>query len=279
MDRSARNRPRAARRFASRQYNRPPDALIPETTLMKTMRRMFTLLALTALVAVPSFARYIVVLKDGTRYAAKAKWTVVNGKALVLLENGQSLQFDPSLIDVARSEQLTKIGMANANVIDLNPNASAQAERKQQPSLGDTIKLRPRPQQQQAPAAPKTSTASPSPISGVGKMPDAVLENFDRAFENVGIFERKITSSSATSLRAEMTVDTEDRVFNAISATSFLMVRNAGVDNARIEMVELFMRTTTGGSAGRFQMSRADAEALNNRTISQQDYFVRKVIY
>ena len=86
-------------------------------------------------------------------------------------------------------------------------------------------------------------------------------------------------SSSATSVRAEITVDTEDRVFNAISATSYLMVRNAGVDNARIEMVELFMRMTSGGAAGRFQMTRADAEALNARTISQQDYFVRKVIY
>jgi hypothetical protein len=57
------------------------------------------------------------------------------------------------------------------------------------------------------------------------------------------------------------------------------MVRNAGVDKARIDMVELFMKTTTGGSAGRFQMSRADAEALDKRTVSQQDYFVRKVIY
>jgi hypothetical protein len=247
---------------------------------MTTMKKTLLLSALTVLVAVPSFAKYIVVLKDGTRYAAKAKWTVTNGKALVLLENGQSLQLDPSLIDVARSEQLTKIGMASANVIDLNPNASAQPQQKQQPTLGDTIKLRPRGQQAaQAPAAAKPATATPPPIAGAGAMSPEVLEKFDRAFENVGIFEKKITSASATSLRAEMTVDTEDRVFNAISATSYLMVRNAGVTNARIDMVELFMRTTTGGSAGRFQMSREDAEALNNRTISQQDYFVRKVIY
>ncbi|HEX6100170.1 MAG TPA: hypothetical protein VF432_27905 [Thermoanaerobaculia bacterium] len=238
------------------------------------------LLALTLLVAVPSFARYIVVLKDGTRYAAKAKWTVTNGKALVLLENGQSLQLDPSLIDVPRSEQLTKIGMTSANVIDLNPTASTQPQTKQQPSLGDTIKLRPRgPQPQAQPAAPKVPASAPAPISGAGTMSGEVLEKFDRAFENVGIFEKKITSSSATGIRAEMTVDTEDRVFNAISAASYLMVRNAGVQNARIEMVELFMKTTTGGAAGRFQMTRADAEALNNRTISQQDYFVRKVIY
>lgn len=240
------------------------------------------LLALTVLVAVPSFARYIVVLKDGTTYSAKAKWTVANGKALVLLENGQSLQLDPSLIDVPRSEQLTKIGMANANVIDLNPNAGQQQQTKQTPSLGDAIKLRPRGAQQpqaQAPAPPKVTLNAPAPISGAGTMSGEVIDKFDRAFENVGIFEKKISSSSATSIRAEMTVDTEDRVFNAISATSYLMVRNAGVDNARIEMVELFMKTTTGGAAGRFQMSRADAEALNNRTISQQDYFVRKVIY
>ncbi len=232
------------------------------------------------LVAAPSFARYIVVLKDGTRYTAKAKWTVVNGKALVQLESGQSLQLDPSLIDVPRSEQLTKIGMANANVIDLNPTATASQPQQTQTSLGDTIRLRrPSQQQQTQKPAPASTPTTVAPVSGSGTMAAEVLEKFDRAFENVGIFEKKITSSSATSLRADMTVDTEDRVFNAISAASYLMVRNAGVDSANIQMVELFMKTTTGGAAGRFQMSRADAEALNNHTISQQDYFVRKVIY
>lgn len=243
------------------------------------MKKNLLLFVLMALVAVPSFAKYIVVLKDGTRYTAKAKWTVVDGKALVLLENGQSLQFDPKLIDVERSEQLTKIGMASANVIDLDPTATAAQPRQQQPSLGETIKLRQPAQRQQPQSGATTTSSAPAPISGTGTMSEEVVEKFNRAFENVGIFERKIVSSSATSIRAEVTVDTEDRVFNAISATSYLMVRNAGVDNVRIEMVELFMRTTSGGAAGRFQMSRADAEALNARTISQQDYFVRKVIY
>jgi hypothetical protein len=57
------------------------------------------------------------------------------------------------------------------------------------------------------------------------------------------------------------------------------MVRNAGEDGTQIDIVELFMKTTTGGAAGRFQMTRADAEALDKRTISQQEYFIRKVIY
>lgn len=244
------------------------------------MKKVLPLLALACLVAIPAFAKYIVVLKDGTRYVAKAKPTVTNGKAIVQLETGGSLQVDPNDIDVAKSEQLTKIGMASATVIEDNRTAATGPAPKQQ-TLGDQIKLRAPRGPQQAPAqAPSSSSKSTvAPITGAGKISDEVIEKFDRAYENVGIFEKKITSTGATSIRADMTVDTEDRVFNAISATSYLMVRNAGVDNARIEMVELFMKTTTGGAAGRFQMSRADAEALNNRTISQQDYFVRRVIY
>ena len=244
------------------------------------MKKVLPLLALVLLVAVPAFAKYIVVLKDGTRYVAKAKPQVVNGKALIVLETGGSLQVDPRDIDTARSEQLTKLGMANATVLE-DGRSATPAPTTNQRSLGDQIKLRaPRgPQQTPAQPAPSSSKSSVAPITGAGKMSEEVLEKFDRAFENVGIFEKKITSTSSTSLRADMTVDTEDRVFNAISATSYLMVRNAGVDNARIDMVELFMKTTTGGAAGRFQMSREDAEALNNRTISQQEYFVRRVIY
>jgi len=241
------------------------------------MKKAWTLFALTIFAALPSFATYIVVLKDGTRYAAKAKWTVTNGKALVLLENGQSLQFDPSLIDVPRSEALTKMGAgANANIIDLNTNASpTQAPPAKEQSLGDQIKLRRNLPQQPPPTAPVT----PAPSVSTGQLSAQVLEKFDRAFENIGIYERKLASTGAHGLRAELTIDTEDRVFNAISATSLLMVRNAGVEGARIDAVELFMKTTAGGAAGRFLMSRADAEALNQKTISQQDYFVRKVIY
>ncbi len=240
------------------------------------MKKILTIVACTSLFAASAFARYIVVLKDGTRYIAKSKWTVTNGKALVALENGQSLQLDPALIDVAKSEQMTKIGLANANIIDLNPETPKAAP--QQPSLGSQIKLR-RPSQQEA-AAPKTpAPAVPTIAPGAGEMSGIVIDKFQRAFENVGIFEQKVVANGAHAIRAELTVDTEERVFNAISATSFLMVRNAGVEGTQIDMVELFMKTTNGGAAGRFQMSRADADALDKRQITQQEYFIRKVIY
>lgn len=242
------------------------------------MKKALTLVALSLATALPLFATYIVALKDGTRYAAKAKWTVTNGRALVLLESGQSLQLDPSLIDVARSEQLTKIGAgANANIIDLNTNATPvqNSPAKAVPTLGDQIRLRRKTPQQPAPAP----VAAPVKTVPAGEMSSQVLEKFDRAFENLGIYEKKITSTGARSLRAELTVDTEDRVFNAISATSLLIARNAGVAGVNIDTVELFMKTTMGGSAGRFQMTRADADALDKKNVSQQEYFVRNVIY
>jgi hypothetical protein len=240
------------------------------------MKKALTALALSAVLAAPAFARYIVVLKDGTQYVAKEKPTVKNGKALLRLETGQTLQLDPALIDVARSERTTNLGV-NATIVDLTPQEPAGTQPAQpKPNLSD-IRLRQRPGTNTP--TPSTAPTAPAPISGNGALPAMVVEKFDRAFDNVGIFEKKVTSTGATSLRAELTVDTEQRVFNAISAASYLMVRNAGVDGANIQMVELFMKTTTGGSAGRFQMTRAEAEALNARTITQEEYFVRKVIY
>lgn len=251
--------------------------------MLRTLLKTLFVFAAVTVVTTDAFAKYIVVLRNGTPYTAKKKWTVVNGKAIIELENGQSMQVDPALIDVAKSEERTRLGMANANVLDLSRNETADASRTKQPALVD-MQLRPREVPKRREAAPTTvSSPAPANVTPVqtvsGSLPEEVTEKFARAYENVGIFERNVVSTGARSLRAEMTVDTEERVFNAISATSFLMVRNAGVDGVQIDVVEMYMKTTTGGAAGRFQMTRADAEALDKRTVSQQDYFIRKVIY
>ncbi|HWW60438.1 MAG TPA: hypothetical protein VN181_03630, partial [Thermoanaerobaculia bacterium] len=64
-------------------------------------RSLMVMVAL--LLATQASATYIVVLRDGTQYKAKEKWTVSAGKANVSLENGQFLQLDPSLIDEKKS--------------------------------------------------------------------------------------------------------------------------------------------------------------------------------
>ncbi|HMC23803.1 MAG TPA: hypothetical protein VKL19_18245 [Thermoanaerobaculia bacterium] len=235
------------------------------------MRKL--LIALGALlISAQAFATYFVVLRDGTQLRAKAKWTVANGKAIVQLENGNTMALDPSSIDVAKSEETTRMGGASILAVEQAPNTQ-----KAQPSqLGAAFKLR---KLQQTPPATDTANTPPVVPTGGPVLSSEVLNKFERAYENVGIFEHKLTATGAHSLRAELTADSEEKVFNAISATSFLIVRNAGVVGAQVDLVELFMKTTTGGSSGRFQMSRDDASLLDGKAVTREEYFIRKVLY
>jgi hypothetical protein len=243
------------------------------------MKKTLTLFALLSLLSVQAFAAYWVVLKDGTKYKAKAKPAITNGKALVQLESGASLTLDANLIDFAKSDQQTKLGLGDANVINIG--VAPPPPKPTASPLGSSIKLRkPPPTGQQAPSPADTAPANPAlaPVGGP-TMSREVVEKFERAFENIGIFEHKVTSTGPNTIHAEVTADSEEKVFNAISATAFLMVRNAGVQGAQVEMVELFMGTVTGGSSGRFRMTREDATAIDNKFITRQDYFVRKVLF
>jgi len=249
------------------------------------MKKSLTLFALASLLSVQAFATYWVVLKDGTKYKAKSKPAVTNGKALVQLENGQSLQLDASLIDAAKSEEQTKLNLGNANVLAVGA-PPPPPPKQTAPSLGSSIKLRKLPtKQEQAAAAAAPSPAdtapavAPLPTTGGPAMSGEVIDKFERAFENVGIFEHKVTSPGPHMIHADVTADTEEKVFNAISAMAFLMVRNAGVVGAQVDMVELFMGTVTGGAAGRFRMTREDAQAIDSKAISREDYFVQKVLF
>ena len=192
---------------------------------------------------------YWVVLKDGTRYEAKAKWTIVNGKALISSTNGQSLTLDPALIDEAKSEEMTRLGAGGLRY-DRSRRQTCRSRPTRapvQPGRGDQAA-----EVAAAACACHSAAAVPSRVASGPVLGADVINKFERAYENVGIFEHKLTSTGPHSLRADLTADNEDKVFNAISATAFLMMRNAGVTGVQIDMVDLFMKTTTGGAAGRF---------------------------
>jgi hypothetical protein len=239
------------------------------------MKKSLALFAFVSLLCSQAFALYVVVLKDGTRFKAKAKWTISNGKALVTLETGQVMALNPAEIDVAKSDELSKMGLGDVNV--LNVGTQPTETQKPQQGLGSLVHVR----KMQPPTVPTTAPGAPqiaAPAELVDQVDSRVKSTFERAYENVGIFEHQMSGTNRN-IRVELTADQEEKVFNAISATAFLIVRNAGLESTQIDMVELFMKTTNGGAAGRFQMNRADADSINSKVISLQEYFVRKVIY
>jgi len=250
------------------------------------MKKSLVLTTAAALFAAHAFAAtYWVVMRDGSRYAAKAKPTINGNRATILMQSGGSLVVDASQIDPAKSDEVTRLGGGEVLGIEQGTTGAA-AQTQAQPSLGSQIRLRKLPgqqAQQTAPAPQPANTVAATPATGSEVQP-GVIEKFTRAFENVGIFEHKVTSINKTSIHCELTADSEDKVFNVLSAAAFLIVHNAGVPSAQIDMAEIFMKTTTGGSSGRFQMTQADAQALYAGGIPPdrtklQEYFIRKVIF
>jgi hypothetical protein len=252
---------------------------------MKKTTKTTVLAAAAMLFASHLFASYWVVLKDGTRYQAKAKPTIQNGRAIIQLDAGGSLAVDPNAIDAAKSDEVTRLG--GGEVIGIQqPQSTAPAAAPKQSTLGSQIHLRqPAPTKQAtAPVAPSKSPVAPvavAPTSG-SAISTEIADKFTRAYENVGIYEHTITGIGPGALRAELTADSEEKVFNILSATAFLINKNAGVSGADIQLVELFIKTTNGGSGGRFKMTRADAQALDAKQMTRDalaDYFVRNVLY
>ena len=77
----------------------------------------------------------------------------------------------------------------------------------------------------------------------------------------------------------KLTTDTEDRVFGAITATAFFMIGVPRSTGSQIDLIELYMQTTTGAAAGRFHMTKDDADQINGKKLTPQSYFVQKVLY
>jgi len=247
------------------------EAPFRETLMKKTL-----ILATLAIVAATQLfaASYWVVMKDGSRYEARAKWTIVNGQAKMTLTNGNVLTVDPAAIDVAKSEETTRLGGGQLFGVEQRAAPTSKAS-----EIGSAIRLRKLPPSQAASPAVATAATETVAIAPGAGLDAGVISKFERAFEDVGIFEHKVISTGPHSLRADLTADNEEKVFNTLTATAFLMMHNAGVTGVQIDAVDLFMKTTTGGAAGRFHVTRDDAQALDSKTITPQNYFLLKVLF
>jgi len=240
------------------------------------LKKILSFAALLVLLPSFAFATYTVVLKDGTRYRAKEKWRVSGGKAMLTLENGTTLSLDPKLIDQKETDRVNAAGLGGAKVIP-TAQTSTTSNQPQQSPLGSITTLR-RPET--TTDSPREATSSTGSPLGQTNLSNDVISRFQQAYENVGLYDAKVQGAGTNALRVDLTADNEDQVFKAISATSFLVTKiPEATSGERVERVELFMKTINGGSAGRFQMSAADAQAITNKQITWQEYFIRDVIF
>ena len=239
------------------------------------MKKSLLLGVLILFATTTASATFVVVLKDGTRYKATEKWTERNGQAIVKLESGTTVQFDMGLIDEAETKKVNELGFGDAKLLTVEEKRAPQKTQAQASPLGSLTTIRS--QSRQPRSVPEPSTGSLDvEQSGPPMIEQDVIRKFTAAFDNVGLYDAKVEPRPGYVLRAELTANDEDDVMKALSATSYVM---ANLPDSRIDMVELFMVTLNGGSAGRFQMTQQHAQALSKKEMDWTTYFIQRVIF
>jgi hypothetical protein len=229
---------------------------------------------LFALLAPVLFA-YNVKLKDGSIIFARTKYEVKGKKAIITLTNGTVTQIDLDLIDIPGTEQYNKDNPGNVIVI-VPGSEAAPSQPMATPvptvSLQEIIRKR----KMQLGAPPPKSASSPD-RSGNGSW-QQVDPSVDVAFRKV-LDGAQITQYRLTVYRGKTrllaTANTEEAVFNILSASARALADLA--TRGKDSPIDILLTTSSGDSAGTFEMTSEQARLLVNGNLAVADYFIRNV--
>jgi hypothetical protein len=253
---------------------------LERSSLGRLLRRAGIAILALVFLASSAFA-YVVKLKDGTLVFARAPYTVKGTRAIITLENGNVTQIALDKVDVPGTVKYNKENFGNVVAIDAPEEKPVQlptAPPRSNNPLGDLIKQRgtrmglPTP----GPAASTSASASATGAT-TGDAVDAVYRNvFTQVFEGAEISQFRVASARGKT-RVLVTADSEQAVFSALSASARAM-RDAFA-RGRSAPVEIVLTTSSGESAGTFEMTPAEAKLLVDRDLTVQEFFVRNVIF
>jgi len=262
---------------------------------MTAIRRLFVLFAALAaalLAAPPAAADYVIYTKDGARILAREKPTTQGNRLLFRTPLGTQQSIPLADFDEQRTEKANKEGLGGAYVLSDTPDTKvipAPADKK--PSLSEYIRqnkkimkvpgesLRgladePTVEPAKAPAGAGTAKGAEIPSAAVDLQ---VTAAFGQAFEGAGLRGLRV-SSIPRGVRLQSVTDTEQQVLGAVAAAARGLKESRAMGRP-IEKVEMYLVTSGGENAGRFEISPDQADALLNGRITPAKYFVSSVIF
>lgn len=242
-----------------------------------TMKRLFALALAALLLAAPALG-YVVKLKDGTLIFARTSYTVKGTKAIITLENGTVTQIDVDKIDVPGTEEYNK--KYGGNVIGLDtPNGNELATPQNTPVPVNTLRDLIQKRQAQVKPLPTPNnpmtTDSSAANQAWGAVDQPVQLAFAKFFEGAGITQYRLLNYRGN-LRLLTTANTEEAVFNALSAAARAVADLNG--KGRDVTLEILLTTSGGEAGGTFHMTPAQARPLVNGQLPIADYFVKNVV-
>jgi hypothetical protein len=255
----------------------------------KTLSRL-VVAALGLVLASPLYA-YVIVLKDGSKIIAKEKPTVQGDRLVFVTRIGTAQSLPISDLDKKATDETNKlVGNGDAIVVDTPDGKGAvqQMDGKRRPTLSEYIKTNRETnlvmKESAAAQAPRAAAdagvshaAEKAAAAGESSLDPATNDAFLRALEASGIRGPRL-SGVAHGVRVQAVADTEQQVFAAIGACA-RGLKEARAAGKPLDKAELWLVTTNGQNAGKFEMAAEDADALLNGKIGAAKYFVANVIF
>lgn len=112
---------------------------------------------------------------------------------------------------------------------------------------------------------------------GGGAMDLQMMNTFNQAFESAGIRGVRLVTIPQ-GVRLQVITETEQQVFGAIAAAARGLKESRALGKS-LDKVDMYLATSAGESAGRFELSPEDAEALVTGRTTPSKFFVDSVIF
>lgn len=227
---------------------------------------------LLALAAAPLYA-YSVKLKDGSLIFARTKYEVRGKKAIITLQNGTVTSYDLDLIDIPGTEQYNKDNPGNVLVIvpgSDKPAMMSIVTPIPTVSLGEMIK-----KNKVQLGAPSSRNGPEANAAAAQQQVDTqVDQTFRKVLDAANVTQYRLSSSKGK-IRFLATANTEEAVFNTVSAAARALA-DLGTRGQDVT-VQIVLTTSGGESGGNLEMTAEQARLLVNGNVSVADFYLRNV--
>ncbi len=249
----------------------------------------FRRLALVILFLLPAAllaADYVIYTKDGQRIPAREKPVVQGNRLVFRTPLGAQQSMATADYDETRTMKANEEGMGGAYVLGEGRETKVIPDTGgKKPSLSDYIKQNKKimrsPQSEAPPAetdqAARLAAALKSSEAGGGSVDLQMMNAFNQAFESAGLRGVRLISIPQ-GVRLQVITETEQQVFGAIAAAARGLKESRALGKS-LDKVDMYLATSAGESAGRFEISPEDAEALVTGRTTPSKFFVDSVIF
>jgi hypothetical protein len=252
---------------------------------------LVALLALATLLL--AAAAYTIILKDGSSLIAKQKYTVQNGRAIIVLLNGTETFVALDKIDIPRTDAANRGGLGTGVLIPGSPQdvgtVPAQIPRDQ--TLGDLINKKgagprevpgtKRDKDQAAAGRLMKTKAGYNDFSALARRPfphadlTAALQQFFRGqgVEDVEIFE----GTAGDHPLVEISANSEGSVFKALNSAAAGLLQIRASFPGRVAAFDVLLTTQSRERAGQFVLTPEMAAELAAKKVEVAAFFVKNV--